>query len=129
MENCVVFIVGAVIGIACLDGSDILQRVTYNGHKRKHVFKYQTITTPDGICIHVLGLEVRRKHDMFLYVLSRMDEMFQSILKINGKHYVVFGDSGYTWRVYLEVSFDCANLEKVRIAFKTAISKDCVSVE
>lgn len=65
LDNVTSFIDGNVIGIARPDGVHSNQRTTYNGHKRKHVLKFQAITTPDGLCAHLFGLEVGRRHDMF----------------------------------------------------------------
>ena len=47
-EKCVGFIGGTVIAISKPDNS-VLQNVAYNGHKRKHALKFQTVTTPDGL--------------------------------------------------------------------------------
>eukprot|EP00171_Calliarthron_tuberculosum_P002001 IDg2001t1 len=52
LDNCVGFIDGTVIGIAWPNGNEI-QRVAYNGHKRKHALKCQAVTSPDGLILHV----------------------------------------------------------------------------
>lgn len=69
MGNCVAFIHGIVIGTSRPGGNDMLQQVAYNVHKQKYALKYQVVTTPDGICIHLHRLEVGRRHDMFLCII------------------------------------------------------------
>lgn len=56
MNNLIAFIYGTVIGIARSGGEEMLQRVLYNGHNRKHALKFQGITSLDGFCIHLQGL-------------------------------------------------------------------------
>jgi nuclease HARBI1 len=55
LGNCIGFIDETVLGISRLGEADI-QRVAYNGHKRKHDLKFQAILTPDGLilCSEVL---------------------------------------------------------------------------
>lgn len=93
MANFVAIFDGTLIEIARSRESDILLRVAYNEYKRNHALNYQAVITPDGICIHLHGPEVGRRHEMFLYASSRMDEILTSILTINGKQFVVFGES------------------------------------
>lgn len=73
LDNCIMIIDGTFIGIARPGGADINQRVAYNGHERNHALKFQAISTPDGLCVHVHGPEVGCHHDMWLYHNSHMD--------------------------------------------------------
>lgn len=129
LDNCLAFIDGTVIGVSRPSGSNINQRVLYNGHKRKHALKYQAITTPDGMCLHLFGPEVGRRHDMYLYHAAGTDAMLEGIMWINGKQYVVFGDSGYSVRVFLEIPFEGSNLSATKKSFNKAMSKVRVTVE
>lgn len=47
LENCVGFIHGTFIAIACPVRNSV--HVAYNGRKRKHTLKFQAVTTPDGL--------------------------------------------------------------------------------
>ncbi|DAZ94199.1 TPA: hypothetical protein N0F65_000426 [Lagenidium giganteum] len=47
MQNVWAFMDGTVRGI-CRPKNHLRQQSVYNGHKRKHALKYQTLTTPDG---------------------------------------------------------------------------------
>ena len=46
LDNCWGFVDGTLRGIS-RPGKD--QRIMYSGHKRKHGFKYQAVTTPNGL--------------------------------------------------------------------------------
>lgn len=105
MENGVTFIDETVTGIARPERNAMLQQVAYYGHKQNHALKYHVVTTPDGICIHLHGPGVGRRHDKLLHASSGMDEILSPTLHINDKQYVVFGNSvctiEYIWRCYL----------------------------
>ncbi|POM67119.1 Hypothetical protein PHPALM_16924 [Phytophthora palmivora] len=45
------------------------QRVMYNGHKRIHAMKFQTVVTPDGIISHLFGPVDGRQARCLLYKL------------------------------------------------------------
>lgn len=66
LENVVGFIDGTVLAIDGPGGSEKNQITVHNGHKRKHAPKFQAIKTPDGLCVHMYGLEVGRRHEMLL---------------------------------------------------------------
>ena len=52
LENCFGFIDGTVRPI-CRPGQH--QRVAYNGHKRVHSMKFQSVALPNGITAHMFG--------------------------------------------------------------------------
>lgn len=60
MDNIVAFIDGLVIVLALLGGPYFMRVVLYNGHKRKHATKSQAVSTPDELCIHLIGLKLSR---------------------------------------------------------------------
>ena len=45
------------------------QGVSYNGHKRKHGLKYQSITTPNGIIANLYGAVEGRTRDSNMLVM------------------------------------------------------------
>ncbi|KAE9343150.1 hypothetical protein PF008_g9812 [Phytophthora fragariae] len=57
------FIDGTVRPI-CRPG--IGQQAVYNGHKRVHAFKFQTVVAPDGMICHVYGPVDGRRHDIYM---------------------------------------------------------------
>lgn len=61
-------------------------------------------------------------HDCLLYVNSGIEFQMESIIIINGTQYFIDGESGYTARVNLDVSFAVSNLTETQKAanFATA---------
>lgn len=95
----------------------------YKKHKKKQAIKLQAITTPDGLFHHLHGPEIGHTHDMYMYALSGVDNRFAHILETYGKQYIVFGDSGYSWRVFLKIPFTGASLAATQRAFSKAMVK------
>lgn len=87
LTNCVGFIDGTVIGIARPSGSHMLQFVAYNGHKRKHFPKFQTVTRPDGMILHAYGPLEGRRHDWTLWCRSGLEEILPVSLDTDGERY------------------------------------------
>ena len=103
--------------------------MVYNGHKRKHALKYQAVTPPDGMILHAYGPVEGRRHDWFMFPCSGLESNFGSILHIREKQYVLFGDSGYNWRHFMEFTFQGSNLNVNQSAFNFSMSKVRVTVE
>lgn len=128
LTNCVGFIDGTVIGISRPKGN-AMQKVAYNGHKRKHALKFQAVNTPDGLIMHVYGPIEGRRHDWTMYTRSGLDEHLPDLLGINGVQYCLFGDSGYNRRWFMEVPFQGSNISPNQIAFNKAMSAARITVE
>ena len=84
LDNCTGFIDGTVIAVARSSRGEV-QKVAYNGHKRKHALKYQAITSPDGLVLHAAGPIEGRKHDWTLYCRSGVDESLPGVMYVGGK--------------------------------------------
>jgi len=65
LQTCVSFIDGISIHVARPGGG--LQRACYSGHKRRYVRKFQSVTTPDGLFLHMYNPHEGRRHDIELY--------------------------------------------------------------
>ena len=55
--------------------------------------------------------------------------MMEVILHIDGRQFVVYGDSGYSVRVFLEIPFEGANISAFKKASNKSISNSRVTVE
>lgn len=66
---------------------------------------------------------------MFLYAASRIDEMLPTLITVDGKQSALFGTKDYSWRVYLEMLSEGANLDDGRSTFNKALSKARISIE
>lgn len=128
LDNCVGFIDGTVIKVA-RPGTNGLQNVVYNGHKRTHALKFQGLTTPDGMFLHVYGPVEGRRHDWTLYTRSNLDAQLENALLVGSRRFCIYGDSGYNARDYMEVPLQGANLSDNQKAFNTAMSGSRVTVE
>ena len=69
LENCWKFIDGKV-QVICCPGTN--QRVLYNGHKRVHSTKYQTVGVSNGLCGHLIGPFEGKKHDVLMFYESEL---------------------------------------------------------
>ena len=67
LDNCVGFMDCTKIQMCRPGGTGAFQRSVYSGHKRFHCLICQSITTPDGLMMHLFGPEVGRRHDLTLY--------------------------------------------------------------
>ena len=61
LKNCFGFIDGTVRGICRPDTN---QRVVYNGHKRVHGLKFQSVALPNGLIGNLYGPVEGRRHDV-----------------------------------------------------------------
>jgi nuclease HARBI1 len=128
LDNCVGFIDGTVLGIA-RPGDPDLQRVAYNGHKRKHALKFQVVLTPDGLILHCAGPIEGRRHDWTLYCRSGIDSQLEEKLMVNGIQFCIYGDSGYNLRPYMEVPYQGSNLSEEQKSLNKAMSAIRITVE
>lgn len=129
LDNCVGFIDCTKIAMARPGGHGALQRASYSGHKRMHCLIYQTVTTPDGLMFYMYGPEVGRRHDMTLYRESRLGEVLETVLVIDGKQFCIFGDAAYLLRPWLQTAFPSLNASAQDILYNKAMSMVRVAVE
>jgi len=47
------------------------QRVVYNGHKRVHSLKFQSVVAPNGLIANLLGPVEGRRHDAAMLVIIK----------------------------------------------------------
>jgi len=85
------FIDGTAIHVARPGGG--LQRACYSRHKRRHVLKFQSVTTPDVLVFHMYGPHEGRRHDMVLYYESGLNDHWRQTLLIDGVQHHLYGDS------------------------------------
>lgn len=78
------------------------QEVCYNGHKRLHSLKYQSIACPNGLIANMFGPVEGRRHDSGLLRMSQITEQLSNI-RINDTVGCIYGDPAYPLREYLQV--------------------------
>ena len=74
-----------------------VQRACYNGHKRHHGLKFQSIVLPDGLVAQMFGPVEGRRHDSTLLKFSKLDEKMAMLPP--GSY--IYGDQAYQVRPWL----------------------------
>jgi hypothetical protein len=97
LRNCIGFIDGTVRQLC---RPTWFQRTCYNGHKRVHAIKFQSIVTPDGLIANLFGPVEGRRHDSFLLRLSGVLEQFEDgqWTDRDGNPFCIYGDPAYNVR-------------------------------
>ena len=102
------------------------QRQLYNGHKRVHGIKFQSIVCPDGMIANLYGPTEGRLHDSFILARSGiLDQLEHFSFGPHGEILCilcVYGDPTYPLRAHLETPFRGANLTPLQISWNKEIS-------
>ena len=93
------------------------QESVFNGHKRIHSLKYQSVMTPNGLIAHFFGPIEGRRHDSAMYYLSGLDAHISDIRGQDGSLLALYGDSAYAFRRYLITPFKGAHLTQLQSDF------------
>lgn len=112
------FIDGTNINIERPTG--VAQRATYSGHKRKNCIKFQAISLPDSIIMHMYGPAEGRRHDITLFRRSGVEEDLRRALLVNEVQYYLYGYPEYVLRPYLQAGFKGVMTDEQR-EFNTAM--------
>ena len=93
---------------ACIDGTlkatcrpSNNRRIIYNGKERQHGLKYQRITTPDGLILHLTGPFEGARHDAFTYIESRVEQQLRDKTADIRTIYRIYGDPAYSLSNFL----------------------------
>lgn len=105
------------------------QRLLYNGHKRVHGIKFQSVVTPNGMIANLSGPYEGRKHDSSMLYESGMLRELRRIAWINGEPLCVYGDPAYPLNPHLQTPFRAANLTPNMAQYNKAMSEVRVAVE
>jgi hypothetical protein len=82
------------------------QRQVYNGHKRVHAIKFQSVVTPDGIISHLTGPWVGRRHDSRMLRESGLMPHLEEYAKgTDGRVMHLYGDPAYPLTQYIMSPF------------------------
>jgi nuclease HARBI1 len=99
LENCIGFIDGTFIQIGRPKGAS--QHANYSGHKRINCIKFQAVAGPDGMVLNRFGPVEGRRHDMYLFMHSGIEDDLQRALVVGGRQYYIYGDSAYVIRPFI----------------------------
>ena len=127
LETCWGFIDGTVRPV-CRPGEH--QRTLYNGHKRVHAIKFQSLVTPNGLIANLFGPMEGRRHDCALLNESGLlNDLRQYSFDQNGSVLCIYGDPAYPIRAHLLSPFQGARRTPNEKAFNKSMSSVRISVE
>ena len=127
LQNCWAFVDGTVRPI-CRPGTN--QRVLYNGHKKVHAIKFQSIATPNGMVANLFGPVEGRRHDSAMLARSGvLNELQQHAIGQDGSLLCIYGDPAYPLRPQLQKPFGGARLTPLQHQWNQAMSSVRISVE
>ena len=129
LKNCFGFIDGTVRPITRPDKN---QRMVYNGHKRIHALKFQSIALPNGLIGNLYGPVEGRRHDAsMVHESNLLFELERVAHTPAGDVLCLYGDPAYPLRPQLMSPFrpDVAPLTDEMKSFNKAMSAVRVSVE
>ena len=125
--NCWGFIDGTVRPL-CRPNKN--QRFLYNGHKRIHAVKFQSVVAPNGLIASLYGPVEGKRHDSGLLAESGLlHELSRYSFAPDGTPLCLYGDPAYPLRVHLQGPFKGANLAPPQEDFNKSMSQVRVSVE
>ena len=106
------------------------QRILFNGHKRIHALKFQSVVIPNGLICNLYGPVEGRRHDSGMLAESRLlDQLQLHAYTPNGEPLCIYGDPAYPLRVYLQAPYQGNRLTNLQKRYNTAMSNVIVSVE
>ena len=112
LQNCWGFIDGAVRPIS-RPGRN--QRVMYNGHKKVHSIKFQSIATPNGLIASLYGPVEGKRYDSAMLTQSQVLNQLQRLsFNPHGDTLYVYGDPAYPLRPQLQGPFRGARLTNIQ---------------
>lgn len=88
------------------DGTDaprndpLIQRAWYNGWKKMHGMKWQTVDLPNGMNFHVWGPVSLRHNDMYTLHHSHINDLIANLQTADILKYAIYGDSAYCITLY-----------------------------
>ena len=92
LNNCFGFVDGTVIGIA---RPKYNQCVMYNGYKRVHSIKFQSVVTPNGLIANLAGPFEGKRHDSTMLHESGLLTDLRCVAFYNGDPLCLYGDPAY----------------------------------
>jgi hypothetical protein len=94
LENCWGFIIDGTVRPICRPQQN--QKLVFNGHKRLHGLKFQSIVIPNGLISHLYGPIDGRHHDAGMLRESNvLAQMANHMTSPNGHIFSVYGDPAY----------------------------------
>nr|XP_058957409.1 uncharacterized protein LOC131784603 [Pocillopora verrucosa] len=127
LDNCFGFVDGTVRPIS---KPGDMQRIVYNGHKRVHALKFQSVAIPNGLIANMFGPVEGRRHDAgMLHDSGLLHNLEAYAYSATGLPMCLYGDPAYPLRVHLQGPFRNPHLTPLMEAYNSSLSSVRVSVE
>ena len=126
LQNCFGFIDGTVHRIA---RPKCNQRVMYNGHKRVHAIKFQSVVIPNGLIANLSGPFEGRRHDSTMLYESGLLPTLRRVAFHAQQPLCLYGDPAYPLGVHLQGAFKDRQLTPQMRNYNKAMSEVRVAVE
>ena len=126
LENCFGFVDGTVRRIA---RPKYNKRVMYNGHKRVHAIKFQSVVLPNGLIGNLAGPFEGKRHDSTMLHESGLLTSLEQVAFFNNHPLCLYGDPAYPLGVHLQAPFRNVEITPERQEFNREMSRVRVSVE
>ena len=128
LDSCCEFIDGTV-RLVCR--SRVNQRALYNGHKRVHSIKFQSVALPSGLVGYLYGPVERRCHNSSMIASSGLLQQLQrfSNSPVTGLPLCLYGDPTYPLCAHLQGPFRGAVLTSDQQAYTTSMIAARTAVE
>ena len=127
LNNCWGFIGGTVRPIS-RPGKH--QRVVYNGHKKVHSLKFQSIVAPNGLIANLYGPLEGKRHDSAMLALSQLlPQLRIHSFDTNDNVLCIYGDPAYPATQQIQSPYQGAMLTALQKEWNKSMSQVRVSVE
>ena len=99
------------------------QSVLYNGHKKVHAIKFQSVVAPNGMCANLYGPVEGRCHDSTMLARSDLLGLLQRHSRgPAGAMLYIYGDPTYPLRQQLQTPFRGAQINNLQKDWNKAMS-------
>ena len=127
LGNCWGYDDGTVRG---LSRPNEFQIILYNGHKKVHALKFQSVVAPNGFIAKLYGPVEGKRHDSGMLRLSGLLEQLQAhSFDRAGNTLGIYGDPAYPLRPHLQAPLRGNNLRNDQIEWNKSMSAVRVPVE
>ena len=92
------------------------QKTVYNGHKKVHALKFQSVVLPNGIITHMYRPVEGKRHDCSMLRMSDLlTKLSLNACDKNGNPLCLYGDPAYPLHTDIQQNFN-KSMSQVRIA-------------
>ena len=104
--------------------------ILYNGHKKVHAIKFQSVVAPNGLVANLYGPVEGKRHDSGMLAMSGLlDALQRYSVSPYGNTLCIYGDPAYPLRPCFQAPFRGAVLTPDQQVWNKSIKEVRVSIE